>query len=454
MNATRQIVERSLEAQFIDLPQSSIDAAKKFILDTIGVGIAGAKAAYADDIVRAAQAWGGPAIAGSAHLMGRRQRLPAPSAAFVNGFQIHCQEFDCVHEGAVVHPMATIFAALQAEAEAHHNLAGQDFILAVIIAVDLAVGIGVSSNAAIKFFRPANAGLFGATLGIARLRGFSVEQTLSALGFALAHCSGTMQSHIEGKPALPIQIANAARAAIMACDLAANNIPGPEDVLEGQFGYFPLFEGDWDIDRLLGQSLGQRITEVSHKPFPTGRAAQGGIVAMQKLRARGVTPENVVRIELKVPPLIERLVGRAYQDGMDVNYARLCFAYSGAVTLFNGTIGLDDFESTALESAETAILAQKIKITLDGSTDPSTFTPQVATAKLSSGEEISVEINQLFGSPNDPLSDEQHLKKFDACIDFSGLPTTAGVRLKDAIENLTTIKAAGLIARLTSGYLE
>ncbi len=40
------------------------------------------------------------------------ERMPAQSAAIVNANQIHCLEFDCVHEGAVLHPMATILSAV------------------------------------------------------------------------------------------------------------------------------------------------------------------------------------------------------------------------------------------------------------------------------------------------------------------------------------------------------
>jgi len=47
--------------------------------------------------------------AAEATVWGTGQRLPvAAAAAMVNAYQIHSQEFDCVHEGAVVHPMAAI----------------------------------------------------------------------------------------------------------------------------------------------------------------------------------------------------------------------------------------------------------------------------------------------------------------------------------------------------------
>lgn len=432
MNAAEQFARHALETPSSGIPAAAKAAARIFILDTIGVGIAGAQASHVDDVLRAARSWGSAGVAGAAHVLGRRERLPASVAAFVNGFQIHCQEFDCVHEAAVVHPMATIGAALFAECERRGAASGDDLLAAAIVAVDVAAGLGIASKAPIKFFRPANAGVFGATLGVARLRGFRVEQALDALGFALAHCSGTMQAHVEGKPALPIQIANAARAALVACDIAEAGVPGPHDVFEGPFGYLKLFEGDFDLAPALA-SLGVvwRIMEVSHKPFPTGRAAQGGIAAIQELLRRGVNADNLDRLELTAPPLIKRLVGRPFASDMNINYARLCFQYSGAVAVLRGAVGLEDFTEAALRDPSAAGVAAKIAVTDDGSTNPAAFTPQLARARLADGSVVEVVVDRLPGSPDSPLDRAAYLEKFRRCVAFG-----FGTRRSDLAEEL------------------
>jgi 2-methylcitrate dehydratase PrpD len=455
MTSAEIFVRHALETRFDDLSAAAVAAAKAFILDTIGVGVAGARVHAADEVLRAARLWGGAGVSGGAHVFARRTRLPAPSAAFVNGFQIHCQEFDCVHEPAVVHPLATILAALLAECERGRRIGGAELIAAVSVAVDVATGLGIASRTPIKFFRPANAGLFGATLGVARLRGFSVEQGLDALGVALAHCSGTMQAHVEGKPTLPAQIGNAARAAIMACDLAGSGLSGPHDVFEGQYGFLTLFEGDYDLAPVL-QSLGKRwrISEVSHKPWPTGRAAHGGIQAMQALRERGVTADRLEAVTLTAPPLIKRLVGRPYVAGMTVNYARLCFQYLGAVALLRGDVRLDDFTDAAFAEADVARLAAKIAVIDDGTTAPAAFTPQRIEARLTNGEAVAVTIDCLEGSPGAPLSRTAQLQKFRQCVAFGmGAPRDD---LADAligrVDRLEEELDASVLAQLVSGY--
>lgn len=454
MNAAERLARHALETRFAALPCAAVAAAKTFILDTIGVGVAGACAPYADDVLRAAGAWGVAGAEGGARLLGRDARLPPASAAFVNGFQIHCQEFDCVHEGAVVHPMATIFAALLAECDRLGGVRGEELIAAVVVAVDAAAGLGIASRAPIRFFRPANAGLFGATLGAARLRGLSLERTMNALGHALAQCSGTMQAHVEGKPSLPIQIGNAARAAIVACDLAEADIPGPHDVIDGPFGYLPLFEGDFDVGPILG-ALGAawRICEVSHKPFPTGRAAQGGVFAMLRLHAQGVRAEDLSEIRLTAPPLIKRLVGRPYAPDMSVNYARLCFAYCGAVALLRGEVGLSDFSRERLDDLAIARLATRICVVDDGGADPAAFTPQRLEARRYNGERIDIIVDSLPGSPAAPLERAAHLEKFRRCMAF-GFADEAAPRadaLIAFVDHLESQDDCSALSRLASG---
>ncbi|MEO1407039.1 MAG: MmgE/PrpD family protein, partial [Pseudomonadota bacterium] len=393
---------------------------------------------------------------GDAHLLGPRSPAVSPAtAAFINGFQIHCQEFDCVHEPAVVHPMATILAALLAAAEALDDpVPGPDFAASLAIAVDVAAGLGVAATSPLKFFRPATAGIFGAALGVSKLRRFTSDQMRSALGYALSFCSGSMQAHTEGKPALPVQIANAARGAIMACDLAAAGLEGPTQMIDGPFGYLSLFEDESLIDPVI-ESLGWawRIAEVSHKPFPTGRAAQGGIVLMQKLRKQGVTADDVSSIELSAPPLICRLVGRPIKEDMTANYARLCFQYSGAIALMRGTVDLDDFGADRLSDSTIRELGQRISVVDNGITNPAAFTPQRAVATLHTGETVSAEIDSLYGSPENAMSHPAHLDKFRSCVAFgfgSDQPERCArlIALTDELETLDDISA---LAKLASG---
>ena len=421
MDAAHDITAHALTLRWEAIPATARVACATFLHDTLCVGIAGARAPYADAILSAVAGWAG--VDSRCGILGRIVRLAPADAAFVNAFQIHAQEYDCVHEPAVVHPLATIVAVLLAEIDRGPPRSGAAVLTALAAGVDVAAGLGLAATTPLRFFRPATAGIFGSVAALANLRGLPDEVTRDALGYALAFAAGTMQAHVEGMPTLPVQIAQAARSAVQAADLAEAGLPGPRGAIEGPFGYLPLFEAGFDAD-ILRRSLGAgfRIEEVSWKPFPTGRAAHGAIVATQALmREQGVTAGDLVRMVYRAPPLIHRLVGRNAQPAMTPAYARLCFPWLASVVLTRGTVELRDFGEDRRHDPALLALAERVMVEADDNPDPAAFTPATAIATLRDGSVREVRVAAQFGSPAWPLSLAQHLDKARACLAFAGL---------------------------------
>jgi 2-methylcitrate dehydratase PrpD len=428
---SERLAAHALSVRTQDLPAPAIAAVRAFTFDTIGVGMGGASSPYAPAILKAAQAWGDGA---DASVWAFNARLPSPHAAFMNAFLAHCQEFDCVHEAAVLHPFTVVVPVLLAEAEAR-GMDGETYVAACTAGVDIAVTLGVAATSQIRFFRPATCGLFGAVAALSRARRLTQAQTVDAFGYALAFASGTMQAHVEGTPALAAQVGNAARSAFWAVDLARAGLPGPKGAIDGPFGYLSLFEQSSALAPAL-DALGARwrASEVSWKPFPTGRAAHGGIDMALQLRARGVTAEDVERIEVLAPPLILHLVGRPVVRPLEVNYARLCLPYAMAAALSRGVVTLADFTPEALNDEEIHRLAARIGIAPLDIADPAAFVPQCATAHLRNNSEIRVEIDALPGSTMRPLTRAQQIEKFRANLGFG-----IGVEMADHAERVAQL---------------
>lgn len=421
-DASARLVDHALGVEWRNLPPSARQAARTFLHDTVCVGVAGRSAANADLIWRAAKVWGGEG--GACLILGRPgATTSAPYAVFANAFQIHAQEFDCVHEPAVAHPLATVLAALLAEAQRSGPYSGETFLAAMVAGVDVVATLGVAVTTPLKFFRPATAGVFGSIAALARLRRLDRTTAINAFGYGLAFASGTMQAHLEGKPTLAVQVANAARSAVEAVDLAVAGLEGPVGSIDGPFGYLPLFEDGFDLSVLDDLGVRRRTEELSWKPFPTGRAAHGAIVALRDMaRSQGVTAANLERFVYRAPPLIARLIGRPAIAEMKPAYARLCFAYLGAVLLTRGEVGLDSFDEVTLREPAVLALAARIVIESDDNPDPAAFTPAQATATLTDGSRREVAVTRQFGSPTWPLSRAEHFAKARACLAFGGMP--------------------------------
>jgi 2-methylcitrate dehydratase PrpD len=431
------------------VPGIARSAAKTFIADTLAVGIAGCRTPWRAEILDMLTGIG---EVQEATVLGGVERLPLAHAAMLNAYQIHGQEFDCVHEGAVVHPMAPVLPALLGWAEREGGVPGARLIRAVVVAVDVAATLGLCSRAPMRFFRPANAGGMGATVGLAMLAGLDSEQLRDAIGIYYGQCSGTMQAHSEGTPQLAMQMGFAARSAVTAVELARRGMPGPRAPITGEFGYFALFDGK--ADPAPFDELGEywRITEVSHKPFPSGRATHGGIDGLQRLMQEdGVNDDRVVACRFHVPPLTARLVGRPVIKGMTAGYARLCLPYVGAVCLRHGTLGLGDFASAPLADPDTMSLARRLTVIEDGNPDPNALLPQRAEVDLAEGRTVAVTITAVLGSPARPLSPEAARAKFIECWhSVPELPRERGAALWDAMFALETLDDVRPLARLSA----
>lgn len=384
-------------------PQVRTDALR-LLADTLAGGAAGAVSPEALELLPAVHRWGASDDART--LSG--EKLPAPSAAFFNGFAIHCLEWDAVHEPAVVHALSVVTAALLGASDRIGGSDPEEFLTALAVGVDIASGLGLSATGPMKFFRPATAGVIGAALAVARLEGLLRLQMADVLGLSFSFCAGTMQAHVEASITLPLQIANAARSAITAVDLVKAGMTGPHDALEGPFGYSALVE-PLDLSRYTSM-LGEvwRMSEVSIKPFPSGRASHGALGALQALSGA-----DVARVDLEAPPLIQRLVGRPYSPDAPMSYQRLSLAFLAPLMLRDGVI--DPRHETSIGS-----LAEKVTVHLDGNPDGNALSPQRLVVTLADGEVIERMIEANPGSPAAPMTPEQAASKYGLCRELAG----------------------------------
>ena len=428
--------------RFRDLPLAAVAAAKVFVLDTIGVAVAGSSAGGMDALHAAAVGWGD---APDAAAWGRATRLPAPAAALLNAAQAHCQEFDCVHEPAVLHPLATLLPAAIAVAERQGGVAGRDLIAAVAAGTDVAISLGVASRSPLRFFRPASSGGFGAAAAAAKLLGLDADGVLAAFGLQYAQSSGTMQPHVEGSIALPLQVGFNSRAAVTSADLARSGLTGARDVFEGPYGYLRLFEGEWDLAPALA-ALGRRwrIAELSHKPYPAGRATHAAIEGVARLRdAHGFGAEDVESVVLEAPPVIQRLCGRIPHPAMSASYARLSTGFAVAKLLLEGELDLSHYRGAALHDPASIALARRVQVTVNDVTDPNALTPQRVTVRLRSGATHAWDCDAMLANPARPLTREQHLRKFRRCWSFAATPLgdpDAVIAMVDALDTLDDVR--------------
>lgn len=442
-------------ARYEDLSADAVGKVKTFLLDTIGVALAGTADNNAARVLSAAELWG---TGTDATAWGSGGKLPAPSAAFANAYLIHCLEYDCIHERAVMHPMATLLPALVAwcerAAQRGQVVDGKHFLNAIAVGVDVSGLIGSATSSGLRFFRPATAGGFGAAAAIASVAGVDEERARNALAIHCGQVSGTMQAHVEGSPTLGLQIGFNARAAVTAHDLVEAGLTGPRDFLTGAFGYFALFEsGPFDptiIERELGRV--PQITRVSHKPFPSGRLSHAGVDGLRRLMAKHDFPADAIAdVTVHVPPLVMRLMGRPLLDNPTSNHAKLCLPFVMGTFLARGRVDVPDFGSPEmLRDPKVHAFAAKISLAPDGNTDENAIAPQRIAVKLVDGTEHAITIDAIYGHPDAALTEAENLDKFSRNCSYARPPLRPELRDRtlDFIENLERVEDVSQLTRL------
>jgi len=434
-----RLAQHVAHVRYEHLPAHTVERIKTFVADTLSVGMAGTVVPEAQLLLKTLTEAdpGGPVS-----VWGRDAScLSAPNAIMANAFNVHCQEYDCVHEGAVVHAMATLLPVLLAQAQQHGNVSGKDLITAVAVGIDVACTLGLAADEAMQFFRPATAGGFGAVSGLAKLRQFSAEQIISAWGFQLAQTSGTMQGHREDRPVLPLQVSFNARAAWQAGELAQSGLASLQLPISGECGYLAMFERQYSIEPLLDE-LGNtwRIDQFSHKPFPSGRATHAGIEGLLNLMSlHDLRADSIVGVVVTGPSLINRLVNRPPQPNPGPNYARLCMPFVLAKILQHGRLEPHHYFGEELTDPGTYELAQKIQMKTDNNPDPNAFTPVTVEVTLSDGQTLQTEIADMLASPKRPLGPSQCRDKFVQC---------AGLAIGKQAHNKTQAQAQALFEQL------
>lgn len=432
--AVDTLVERLRALGAAPLPPDVATLTRTYLVDSIGVGLAGTITPENRALLAVAAYWEGPATTST--LWGRAVMTGPLTAAMVNAHSIHGLEFDCVHEGAVLHPFTVVLPVLAAHtqrvAASGRHISGDQFLRALALGVELACRLGEAATTGLRFFRPATAGHLGATLALGLLDGRDHDQLVAALGIAFGQASGSMQSHREGSPLLALQMSFAARNALCSHDLAGAGFTGPRAMLEPPLGYFGLIEEAGDVDRLLsdigGDDARWELRRVSHKPFPSGRATHATLSTLRDLRLRHrLSIDDVASIELTVPPLIHHLVGRGSTSTMTAPYARLCIPFLAGLLLRDGDLTVDALTPTNLADAQLlAFGAERVTVRVsDPAMDPNAFVPQRVVLTATDARRFEVTVTDTLGSPTHPLTPQQHLGKAnsnaEACARYGGV---------------------------------
>lgn len=442
-----------LNTNFESLPQEVVEKTKLFILDTLGVAMPGSGAPGVPEVARLMADLGGKP---ESTVICFGDRLTAMDAALVNSMMMHALDLDDLHEGCIVHASSCQIPVAFAVAEQCGPMSGKDLITAIVLGTDISCRLALGLISGMGFVRSANCGIFGAVATAAKLRKCTREEIANALGIAYSQTAGNAQVLLDGSLVKRMQPAFAARNGIFSVLLAEHGMEGPENTMEGKYGFLELYNrGELFPDRITND-LGKvyETVNLSVKPFPGGRYIHGPAeLSIALAKKHDLTSADVDEMVVYLPKTSYGYVGRPYNPdlGNPQVMAQFCAAYAAAAGFVKRDLFIGEFEEAVIKDPTIAELARKIKIEIDETVkDPIATTPVGLKITTKGGKVFADSVEYLKGHPKNFLSKEEFLTKFEKCADFSAteIPKKNLSRVVDLIERLEDVSDAGEIPKL------
>ena len=445
---SRTLAQHVAEIGYAALPPRAVEASKRSLLDALGVTLA---ASGLGEGVRAfvdlAREAGGAA---QSTLIGYGDRVPVGMAALANGAMAHALDFEDAYDGAPVHPNAAVVPAALAIAESLPGVTGRELIAAIATGCDLVCRLGLCLTENLDdngWYPPPILSAFGATAAAAKLLRLDAGQIVDA--FSLTLCQATCSAELKYSPQSTIRAvrdAFATQAATQSALLAQKGIRGFDQPFEGKAGFFALYaHGNYDSTLLLDQ-LGLRYAgeQVSFKPWPACRGTHAMIEgALDIAASQGLAADDVLQVRMSGSPIQRMLDQPAEQKRRPRTAidAKFSLPFTVATALLHRKLSLQHFFPEALQDAAVLDLAQRMSFEVDTGFGMTAGKIEIHTRD---GKVHSRRVDQPYGHPSKPLSEQDLIEKFLDCAAYAARPMDSA-RADRLVQNILNLEAAGSV---------
>jgi len=406
------------DARFEDLPPQSIRLAKRFLIDTLAAGIAGAQSEVVAIALAAAQA-GLEAGTGSSAIWGRDARLPAPQAALVNGTAAHALELDdfggCGHSGAVVVPAVCALAG-------RGGVTGKEALTAILAGYDIAARVlegagGYRPHNDLGWHSTGTCGSFGAAAAAAKILKLDREKFADALGVAGSFTGGIWAFLADGAMTKRFHPGKAAETGLSAALLAQAGMSGPRHVLEaGWGGFYSTYARGVATPEATLRALGSefRIDRSGMKPYACCRGLHATLDALFEVMRETGAGSDAIEAMIVHGNEQNRLQFDRPRIGNLLD-AQFSFQYALAVAAVSGRATLDQFAPCRDGDPRVRRLMRRTAVVADRELKPGQYPP--LEVRLADGRIIERHVAFAKGAPENPLSEEELSSKVVSLVE-------------------------------------
>jgi 2-methylcitrate dehydratase PrpD len=442
---TEALALRAAELDYEELPQPVREVARQCVLDYLGVAGAGAGDPLVHILLEEmAEAGGAP----QASVVGHALRLPALSAALVNGAAGHALDYDDVNVAMPGHPSVAILPGLLALAEARAS-SGRDVLTAFVAGYETACRVGAALSPGhydLGFHSTATIGSFAAAAACARLLGLDAGKTSAALGIAGTQAAGLKSQF--GTMCKPFHAGKAAQNGLLAARLAARGFSSRPDLIECVQGFALTHGPDFAPETALAEPEAgfyvlanlfkyHAACYFTHAPIECARAL---------IRDHAATPDKIAAIKLRIDASTDRVCNIADpNNGLESKFSvrqMVAMALSGI-----DTASLEAYGECTARDPELVRLRERVAIDFQHNWPQTLAEIEI---ELAGGRRVTARHDA--GIPAADLADQGRrlADKFDSLTGPVLGPARAR-ELRAAIADLDRLDDVGTLARLAAG---
>ena len=428
MNGITRTISRYVSAsRFEGLPSSVRHEGVRAFVNWVGCAAGAAR----DDGVRRALEFLTEFNGGATSVVvGRREKLDALNAAFINSMSSAALSFNDTHFTTVAHPTSPVAAAALSLA-LRQPVTGKDFVHALILGVEIQCRVGnilcvAPAECGVGLSMQGLVGGIGAAVAAGKILKLDESGVATAIGIAANQAGGLREAHATMSSSFTP--GHAARCGLAAALLAARGFTCSDTMIEGVKGFAVSYGSRPNLEAAadrLGEAF--EILALAYKPYPSGFVIHPIIDAcLDVARKVAFDAGSIERVELSVNPLAVQLCNRPAPQNS--TQALVSFQHWAAVSLIYKAAGLAQVTEAAVHDPAVAELRRKIVATVAAGLGREAATARIT---LKDGRKLEASVAHCRGSVGRPLTDADITEKTRGQLQIAFTAGTAESILAD-----------------------
>ena len=419
MNLTDTFIDTLYTLKSQPIPPEVKEETRKCILDQVGVTLAGAKL-LEDQLGNYLDLFSGE----EATVIGLGRKASLQNAALANGISGHAMDYDDGHRFCNVHLGSAVIPAVLAVAE-KENLTMDDVIRGIVIGYEAAIRLGnciQPAHRARGFHASGTVGTIGAAIGVAALLDLDREQFKTTLAAACTSAAGILEMQENVSTLKPFNIGRATHDGITAAFVARAGFRGPQDTLEGKFGFLRAVCETCKPEVLsLDHNRNYNICGSYHKPYASCRHTHGAAyAALQAVDGNNLNWRDIDRITVDMYG--QGVNGHDHTDIPSAVAGKMSVPFCIALVLVTGNIGMNSFKEDVLFNPDIVALTKKITVRADE--ELTSWAPKKRAARITvtmrNGEFFTAQVDFPLGEPELPMSIDDFRAKVTELSVYAG----------------------------------